>query len=72
MACLRLTDLQSNPMEFLDFTSLTLGEFQHLVPPFEAAFHAHMAVWRLEVVYLHSADKYHRLSRRLSKGQKVL
>jgi hypothetical protein len=30
-------------MEFLDFTSLTLDEFQQLVPPFEAAFQAYMA-----------------------------
>jgi Helix-turn-helix of DDE superfamily endonuclease len=35
-------------MEFLDFTSLTLDEFQQLVPPFEAAFQAHMAAWRLD------------------------
>jgi len=28
MAGLRFTDLQSRPMEFLDFTSVTLGEFQ--------------------------------------------
>ena len=35
-------------MEFLDFTSLTLDEFQQLVPPFEAAFHARMAVWRMD------------------------
>ena len=35
-------------MEFLDLTSLTLDEFQHVVPPFEAAFHAHMAAWRLD------------------------
>jgi hypothetical protein len=35
-------------MEFLDLTSLTLDEFQHLVPPFEVAFHAHMATWRLD------------------------
>ena len=48
MACLRFTELQSRPMEFLDLTSLTLDEFQHLVPPFEAAFHAHMAAWRLD------------------------
>jgi hypothetical protein len=48
MAGLRFTDLQSRPMEFLDFTSLTLDEFQSLVPPFEAAFHAHMAAWRLD------------------------
>src|SRR2546429_1930011 len=48
MAGLRFTDLQSRPTEFLDFTSLTLDEFQKLVPPFEAAFQAHMAVWRLD------------------------
>jgi hypothetical protein len=35
-------------MEFLDFTSLTVDEFQHLVPPFETAFQAHMAAWRLD------------------------
>jgi len=40
--------MQSRPVEFLDFTSLTLDEFQQLVPPFEAAFQAHMAAWRLD------------------------
>jgi hypothetical protein len=48
MASLRFTDLQSRPMAFLDFTSLTLDEFQQLVPPFEAAFHARMAAWRMD------------------------
>src|SRR3989449_5973051 len=48
MAGLRFTDLQSRPMEFLDFTSLTLDEFQQLVPPFEAAFHARMAAWWMD------------------------
>jgi hypothetical protein len=48
MASLRFTDVQARPTEFLDFTSLTLEEFQTLVPPFEAAFQAHMAVWRLD------------------------
>jgi len=48
MAGLRFTDLQSRPTEFLDLTSVTLDEFQQLVPPFEAAFHAHMAAWRLD------------------------
>src|SRR6266478_4859848 len=47
MAGVRFPDLQSRPTEFLDFTSLTLDEFQQLVPPFEAAFHAHMAAWCL-------------------------
>src|SRR5918992_2186137 len=48
MAGLRFTELQSRPMEFLDFTSVTLNEFQQLVPPFEAAFHARMAAWRMD------------------------
>ena len=48
MAGLRFTELQSRPMEFLDFTSLTLDEFQQLVPPFEAALHARMAAWRMD------------------------
>src|SRR5215217_8625575 len=48
MASVRFTDVQARPMEFLDLTSLTLDEFQQLVPPFEAAFQAHMAVWRLD------------------------
>jgi hypothetical protein len=48
MAALRFTELQSRPLVFLDFTSLTLDEFQHLVPPFEAAFHARMAAWRMD------------------------
>jgi hypothetical protein len=48
MAGLRFTELQSHPREFLDFTSLTLDEFQQLIPPFEAAFQARMAVWRMD------------------------
>jgi Helix-turn-helix of DDE superfamily endonuclease len=48
MAGLRFTDLQSRPTEFLDFTSVTLDEFQQLVPPFEAAFQSRMAVWRMD------------------------
>src|SRR6266851_269834 len=48
MARLRFADVQSRPTEFLDFTSLTREEFQQLLPPFEAAFHAHMAAWRLD------------------------
>src|SRR5499426_3812121 len=48
MAGLRFTELQSRPMEFLDFTSLTLDEFQQLVSPFEAAFHVRMATWRMD------------------------
>jgi hypothetical protein len=48
MASIQFADLQSRPIEFLDFTSLTLDEFHQLVPPFEAAFQAHMAAWRLD------------------------
>src|SRR5882672_7905166 len=48
MAGVRFADLQSRPMEFLDVTIVTLEEFQHLVPPFEAAFHARMAAWRMD------------------------
>ena len=48
MAGLRCIDVQSRPMEFLDLTSLTLEEFQILIPPFEAAFQAPMAAWRLD------------------------
>jgi hypothetical protein len=48
MAGVRFTELQSRPMEFLDFTSLTLDEFQQLVSPFETAFHARMAAWRMD------------------------
>src|SRR5882724_5793280 len=48
MAGLRFTELQSRPIAFLDFTSLTLDEFPQLVPPFEAAFQARMAAWRMD------------------------
>ena len=48
MASVRFIDVQSRPTECLDVTSGTLDEFQHLVPPFEAAFHAPMAAWRLD------------------------
>ena len=48
MASVRFAAVQSRPTEFLDFTSLTLDEFQQLVPPFETAFQAHLAAWRLD------------------------
>jgi hypothetical protein len=48
MGSLRFTDLQTRPTEVLDLTSLTLDEFQRLVPPFESTFQAHMARWRLD------------------------
>ena len=48
MGSLRFTDIQTRPTEVLDLTSLTLDEFQRLVAPFEVAFEAHMAEWRLD------------------------
>src|SRR4030081_1702719 len=48
MASVRFLDVQARPTEFLDFTSLTLDEFQQLLPPFEAAFQAHMATWCID------------------------
>jgi hypothetical protein len=48
MTSIRFTDVQARPSAFLDVTSLTLDEFQQLVLPFEAAFQARMAAWRLD------------------------
>jgi hypothetical protein len=48
MAHVQFIDVQDRPLEFLDLTSLILDEFQQLVLPFEAAFQAHMAAWRLD------------------------
>ena len=48
MAGLRFADMRLRPTEFLDFTSLTVEEFEILIPPFEAAFQAHMAEWCLD------------------------
>ena len=48
MGALRFADLQTRPTEVLDLTSLTVNEFAQLAPPFEAAFQAHMALWRLD------------------------
>jgi hypothetical protein len=46
MAGLQFAELPSRSLEFLDFTSVTLDEFQQLVPPFEAVFQARMAADR--------------------------
>jgi hypothetical protein len=48
MGSLRFTDSQTRPTEGLDWTGLSGDEFQHVVLPFEAAFQAHMAQWRLD------------------------
>jgi hypothetical protein len=44
----RTTLEHKTPESNKSVTSLTLEEFQTLVPPFEAAFQAHMAAWRLD------------------------
>jgi hypothetical protein len=46
MGTLRFADIETRPTEVLDLTSLTIEEFRELVPPFEAAFQAHMAEWQ--------------------------
>ena len=38
MAGVRFSDVQSRPIEFLDLTSLTLDEFEQLIPPFAGIF----------------------------------
>ena len=48
MASVQFSDVQARPTELLDLTSVTLDEFQQLIPPFEAAFQAPMAAWRLD------------------------
>jgi Helix-turn-helix of DDE superfamily endonuclease len=48
MGNIRFTDIEPRPTEVLDLTSLTLEEFRRLLPPFEAAFQAHMAQWRFD------------------------
>jgi hypothetical protein len=44
---LRYGDLPTHTTDVLDLTSLTVDEFQALVPPFEAAFLGYMADWTL-------------------------
>src|SRR5438128_1454185 len=48
MTGVRFTEVQARPPAFLDMTTLTLDEFQQLVPSFEAAFQAHMAAGCLD------------------------
>ena len=48
MSPLRYSDLVDKPITVLDMTSLTSEEFELLVPLLEAAFQAHMALWRLD------------------------
>ena len=48
MTGLRFRDVQARPTELLDLTSVTLEEFQRLVPTFETAFHTRMATTRFD------------------------
>src|SRR5262249_19923506 len=43
-----ISTVQDRPKECLAVTSVTRDAFQQLVPPFEAAFHARMAAWRMD------------------------
>ena len=48
MGRLRYEEIKSKPSEFLALTSLTVDEFEILVPAFEKAFQEHMSNWRLD------------------------
>jgi len=48
MGSLRGTDSQTRPTEVLDLTRVTVEACRPVVPPFEAAFQAQMAEWRLD------------------------
>jgi len=48
MGRLTYTQVADHAAEVLALTSLTPGEFQLLLAPFETAFQAHMAAWTLE------------------------
>jgi len=45
---LRYQDIQTKAYRILDLTSLTVDEFEQLVPPFEAAFVRYMRSWTME------------------------
>ncbi len=44
----RYQDIKTKAYRILDLTSLTIDEFEQLVPPFEAAFVRHMRDWTME------------------------
>ena len=48
MAGIRCSAIQTHPTAVLDLTSLTVEEFQPLVPPFDAACQAPRAQWRVD------------------------
>jgi DDE superfamily endonuclease len=45
---LRYEDIKTKAYRILDLTSLTMDEFEQMVPPFEAAFVRHMREWTME------------------------
>ena len=45
---LRYQDIKTKAYRILDLTSLTVEEFEQLVPPFDAAFVRHMHDWTME------------------------
>lgn len=45
---LRYQDIKTKAYRILDLTSLTVDEFEQLVPPFEAAFVRYMRDWTME------------------------
>src|SRR6266498_2295482 len=45
---LRYQDIKTKVYRILDLTSLTVDEFEQLVPPFEAAFVRYMRDWTME------------------------
>ena len=57
MAGLRFGEILTRPTVVLDLPSLTVEEFQQLVPPLDAAFQAHMAQWRFDG-HLWTARRY--------------
>lgn len=48
MSGLRYAEVSQKELKFLDMTSLTVEEFDQLVPTFEEAFQSRMNEWRLD------------------------
>lgn len=48
MSKLRYLDVKTNEQAFVSLTSLTVDEFELLIPDFENAFQAHMSKWCLD------------------------
>src|SRR5438067_9080357 len=48
MSGLRYAEVRQRELKFLDMTSLTVEEFDQLVPGFEEAFQERMNEWRLD------------------------